>query len=168
MPRSRGGSGWVFVAQGFHVVVNTFSVGGATVILRLDWAWRLYHQGHCNGGGCQQASVSHWGPNSSYHTGGGPPSLPFHVGLSPGQLTTGQFAPPEWVIQKDRTETEATVPLNDLVSKAAHLPFRFTLSLRNESRSPVHSQGEGTWTPPPEGRKTEEFVDIFLKAPHRQ
>ena len=94
------------------------------------------------------------GLSSSFHTGHGTPSLSFHVGLSIGQLKTWLLVSPSMNGPKDRaTKTEATVPLNDLVSKVAHLHFYIILFIRNESvRASLVAQWlricllmQGTW-----------------------
>lgn len=50
--------------------------------------------------------------------------------------------------------------LCDQVSEAAHCHFCFILLVTSMSLSLAHTQGEGNWAPPPEG-KIREFVDIF-------
>lgn len=64
------------------------------------------------------------GLSSSVPTGYGTPLLPFHLGVPIGQLKTWQQVSPRENDPKDRaTKTEATMPSNDPVSKAAHLHF---------------------------------------------
>lgn len=78
------------------------------------------------------------GLSSSFHTGHGTPSLSLHVGFSIGQLKTWLLVSPNVNGPKDRaTKTEATVPLNDLVSEVAHLHLYIILFVRNESLSPA-------------------------------
>ena len=59
---------------------------------------------------------------------------------------SSQLPQREWC-QRQSNQDRATVPLNDLVSKAAHVHSHSTLFFQNESLSAAHSQAEGTWTP---------------------
>lgn len=72
--------------------------------------------------------------------------------------------PPEHVTrerEQEETEREATVRFWDLVFKVPHCLFCFVLGLRMESWSLAHVQGEGSYSPPLEGKRIREFGACF-------